>query len=387
MTHSDKLSQAIKSLHDRGARFVLCWGGDGPKPKPKAPITPHWQKIKPPVSRVLAHYPNRPLGIVPWSVQTTALDKDFGDASQLIAERPPLAELLSQRPGGLHLYYRDSEGRVNGKWKANGCSGEVRGARGYVVLWDDPWKLVSALENPPPGAVSFPADLFEAIGRPLKTAEVFDPTFSKNPKNRPDPNCPLPLNLELEGIYPGGRHSALFDAVRAWAYRQELDRDLDKWQSLVKAYAENQNKRFPVPYGAYPGDGGEVKRMADSVAGWCWSGGGPIDHSPPAQRRRGAKSGRVRRLKVRDLDAAAVQAVVVEGRSMRATAREQGRSLTAIHHVIQRDARLFARRQSWTTDRNLAIVDAYNAGETQTAIARKWGLSLRWVNAIIMGFA
>ena len=188
--------------------------------------------------------------------------------------------------------------------------------------------------------------------------------------------------------YPGGRHSALFDAVRAWAYRQELDRDLDKWQSLVKAYAENQNKRFPVPYGAYPGDGGEVKRMADSVAGMVLErGAGPIDHSPPAQRRRGAKSGRVRRLKVRDLDAAAVQAVVVEGRSMRATAREQGRSLTAIHHVIQRMPDLFARRQSWDYRPQPGNRGRLQRRETQTAIARKWGLSLRWVNAIIMGFA
>ena len=380
MTHSDKLSQAIKSLHALGAHLVLCRGGNGKHPK--APITPQWQKIKPSVSRVLAHYPNRPLGIVPWSIQTTALDKDDGDASQLIAENPPLVLMLSAIKGHLHLYYSDNEGRGSRKWEAYGCSGDVRGAKGYLLLHDDPWKLLSALENPPPDAVPFP-DLFEAIGRPLKTAEVFDPTFSKNPNNRPNPNSPLPLNLELERIYPGGRHSALFDAVRAWAYRQELDRDLDKWRSLVKAYAENQNKRFPVPYGAHPSDGGEVKRMADSVAGWCWSGGGPIDHSPPAQRRRGEKSGRVRRLKVRELDAAAVQAVVVEGRSMRATAREQGRSEKAIRHVIHRDACLFARGQACNTDRNLAIFDAANAGEIQTAISRKFRLSLRQVNAII----
>ena len=131
----------------------------------------------------------------------------------------------------MHLYYRDSKGRGNGTWEAHGCSGEVRGARGYVVLWDDPWKLVSALGNPPPGAVSFPSDLFEAVGRPLKTADLHDPTFSKNPNNRPDPNRPLIADLSLEKIYPGGRHSALFDVVRAWAYKQELGRDLEKWRS------------------------------------------------------------------------------------------------------------------------------------------------------------
>ena len=97
MTHSAAINQAIESLHDMGAFFVLCRGGDGPQRK--APITANWPKIRPPVSRVLAHYPDRPLGIVPWSVRTTTLDKDFGDASQLIAEFPPLAELLSQRAG------------------------------------------------------------------------------------------------------------------------------------------------------------------------------------------------------------------------------------------------------------------------------------------------
>ena len=210
------------------------------------------------------------------------------------------------------------------------------------MLWDDPWKLVSALGNPPPDAVPFPADLFEAIGRPLKTAEVFDPTFSKNPKNRPNPNCPLPLNLELEGIYPGGRHDALFDAVRWWAYREKPGRDLGKWRSLVKAYTERQNRRFPVPYGDHAGDGNEVERMADSVGAWVWSGGGHIDHSPPSQSLRGVKSGLVRRLKVRDLDAAAVHAVVVQRQSIRAVARAQGRSEGTIRFVVRRDAELFA---------------------------------------------
>ena len=140
---------ALRAIQRLNAHFVLCRGD-------KSPITTGWQMLRPPIARVLAHFPSGPLGIVPFSIQTTALDKDHGDASQLIAEFPPLAELLSQRPGGMHLYYRDSEGRGNGKWEAHGCSGEVRGARGYVVLWDDPWKLVSALGNPPPDAVPFP---------------------------------------------------------------------------------------------------------------------------------------------------------------------------------------------------------------------------------------
>ena len=44
----------------------------------------------------------------------------------------------------------------------------------------------------------------------------------------------------------------------------------------------------------------EVVVMALSVATWCWSGGGArwhFDHSREVQRRRGIKSGQVRRAK------------------------------------------------------------------------------------------
>ena len=44
-------------------------------------------------------------------------------------------------------------------------------------------------------------------------------------------------------------------------------------------------------------------------------------------------------------------------------------------------------RRANNAERNRTIVDAYDAGETQAAIARRCGLSRRWVNAIIRGLA
>ena len=44
-------------------------------------------------------------------------------------------------------------------------------------------------------------------------------------------------------------------------------------------------------------------------------------------------------------------------------------------------------RRAKNAERDLAIVDAYDAGETQMAISRKCGLSRQWVNAIIRGLA
>ena len=347
MTPSAKQSQekkadAIKGLHGLGAHFVLCRGGDGPKRK--AAICPRWQLIKPPVANVLAHLSDgRLIGLIPFSLKTTGLDVDRGDPARWCADYPPLAELLSEQAGRSHLYYFDDEGRRNAKWESHGCSGEIRGARGYFCLWDDEAKLYQAVTSPPPGAVKFPADLFDAVGDPIKIADVHDPTFSKNPKNRPNPNRPLPADLELERIYPGGRNDALFDAVRFRAYAENMGRSLYRWERRVIAYAENQNKRFPVPFGAHPGDGKrEVERIGLSVAGWTWSGGGPVDHSPPAQRRRGIKSGRGRRLNTKDRDAAMV-AYYVAGNSLRACAEQFGMSYFAVRHVIARDAGLLLR--------------------------------------------
>ena len=89
----------------------------------------------------------------------------------------------------------------------------------------------------------------------------------------------------------------------------------------MRVHSLEQNRRFPEPL-----DESEVKQTAYSISTWCWSGGGArwhFDHSSAAQRRRGIKSGKVRRSRNAERDAAIV-AAVKSGQSMRAVAREAG---------------------------------------------------------------
>lgn len=90
-------------------------------------------------------YPSEELfGLVPHSLSLAVLDVDHGDATTLIEKYPPLCTVETRRKGGLHLYYYCSDELGNSDWKALGCSGEVRCAKGYVVLWDAE-KLLHAL--------------------------------------------------------------------------------------------------------------------------------------------------------------------------------------------------------------------------------------------------
>ena len=73
-------------------------------------------------------------GIRPTAIGVLVVDVDHGDPSELIRLHPPLAQISSPRGGhGCHLIYREPlEGSGNRKWKAHGCSGEIRHDRGYI---------------------------------------------------------------------------------------------------------------------------------------------------------------------------------------------------------------------------------------------------------------
>ena len=101
----------------------------------------------------------------------------------------------------------------------------------------------------------------------------------------------------------------------------------------MRVHALEQNRRFPEPL-----DESEVKQTAYSISTWCWSGGGArwhFDHSSAAQRRRGVKSGKVRRARNAERDAAIVAAVEA-GQSMRAVAREWRLTENSVRHVMGR---------------------------------------------------
>ena len=273
--------ESVAYLHDRGAHFVLCDG--------KRAIWRGWQRRRPSLGLVLKH--GREIGLIPYSVGASALDIDYGDIGDLIEAKPPLVTVAS--PRGAHAYYEDITPRGNERWQAFGCQGEVRSARGYLRLYEGgAERLASAIRTTPSGTAPFPADLFEAMGveaprmLPVEAPRIF--------RVRAPDDLPI-----LTSVRPGGRNNALFEHVRYWAYPQDKGKNLDAWAERVERIASQFNELFPVSLAA-----GEVNKLAWSVASWTWSGGGPMDHSPAAQRRRGFRSGSVRRAATRERDKA-----------------------------------------------------------------------------------
>ena len=320
--------QALQAIHHAGGHFVLCL-------EDKRPVWRSWQKLRPGLDVVMAH--DGPLGLRPWSVSTTALDVDTGDPSILIEDWPPMAILSSRRAGGKHLYYSDTQGRGNAHFEAYGCAGEIRSAKGYLILWHDgAGRLADALHDPIARARRWPRDLFElaGVGAVTLPAAVKTPAYSYKPSDQSRQTWAAAGEaLELETIKRGLRNATLFDAIRFWAYSVPRGQDLEAWTRRVRVYALEQNRRFPDPL-----DESEIKQTAYSISTWCWSGGGArwhFDHSSTAQRRRALKLGRIRRARNATRDAAIVAAVEA-GQSMRAVAREYGLTARVVHHIVHR---------------------------------------------------
>ena len=322
--------QALQTIYHSGGHFVLCL-------EDKRPVWRSWQKLRPGLDVVLAH--EGPLGLQPWSISTSALDVDAGDPGELMQAWPPMAILDSRRADGKHLYYSDTEGRGNGHFKVYGCAGEIRSAKGYLILWHDgAGRLADALHDPIARSKRWPSDLFELAGLPAVTlpGAVKKPAYRYKPSDQSRHSwAAAAAALELETIKRGLRNVTLFDAVRFWAYSIPRGQYLDAWTRRVQVHALEQNRRFPQPL-----EGLEVIRTAYSISTWCWSGGGSrwhFDHSSPAQRRRGIKSGRIRRARNTERDGAIVAAVRA-GQSIKAAAREWGLARSTVQHIMGRGA-------------------------------------------------
>ena len=120
---------ALAVQHD--AHIVLadankrpCWLESGPYSWPR----------RLPAPEVIAEHRGR-FGIVPWSIRTTGLDVDDGDPQELALAVSPLVTLPTRR--GHHLYCPDTSPRGNATFATHGCRGDVRGARGYLLLHGD----------------------------------------------------------------------------------------------------------------------------------------------------------------------------------------------------------------------------------------------------------
>ena len=226
---------SIARLTDAGAHLVLCKSD-------KRPCWSGWKHRRPAVDVAAWHRAEGGLlGVIPFSLRSSVFDIDHGNPAVLLAEFEPWADLPT--PRGRHAYYDDDTPRGNAKLTARGCSGEVRSARGYVILHGNGCeRLAAALDTRADRRHRFPADLFEAAGLAPVAVEIPPPVvLAARIEAAPR------IVLHLERIFPGERGIALFDQVRYWAYDQARGPDLSGWHWRVLGYAGTQNARFPFP--------------------------------------------------------------------------------------------------------------------------------------------
>ena len=323
------IPDALQAIHHAGGHFVLCLDD-------KRPVWRSWQKLRPGLDVVLAH--PGPLGHQAVVAQlVTALDVDTGDPGELMRglaahghpQFPPVrlaGTCTTQTP----------KGRGNGHFEVYGCAGEIRSAKGYLILWHDgAGRLADALRDPVARSCRWPRDLFELAGLPAVTLQgaVKTPAYSYKPSDQSRQTwAAAAAAVELETIKRGRRNVKLFDAVRFWAYSVPRGQELEAWTRRVRVHALEQNRRFPEPL-----EESEVKQTAYSISTWCWSGGGAkwhFDHSSAAQRRRGVKSGKVRRARNRARDTA-WRAAHAAGQSMRSIAKEYGVEPSTVFRVLR----------------------------------------------------
>lgn len=139
-----------------------------------------------------------------------------------------------------------------------------------------------------------------------------------------------------------GRNVATFDWLRFYAYGQVKRWRGERTRGVYVAWLTHlYHKALEYTAGEHPQplDHREVHHIAKSVARWVWhrySAEVVSDY----QARRGRKSGRVRRQRRAERDAAIVRDVLA-GKSMRAVAREHGISDLAVRHILRRDLPLW----------------------------------------------
>ena len=75
----------------------------------------------------------------------------------LYPERRSFTNMAQEMPSrrGRHAYYDDDTPRANATWAALGCRGDIRGAKGYLVLHEDGCeRLAEALDHRVPGTAA-----------------------------------------------------------------------------------------------------------------------------------------------------------------------------------------------------------------------------------------
>lgn len=145
----------IDKLATAGAHFILC----APDKRPQGA---GWQKNGAKPGRVrewLASHSGHLYGVIPASLGCTVVDVDEGDpepvASAARELQVPALVVPTRRPGGAHVWLRATGSLGNRKFAGHGASGDIRAARGFVVLWHPnrvaAWLSETAPADPPYG--------------------------------------------------------------------------------------------------------------------------------------------------------------------------------------------------------------------------------------------
>ncbi len=319
--------EALTYLYDRGAHFVLC--------RDKRPLSGFpWRDHTPDLDCVLAHRGN--VGLIPFSVGTSALDVDKGEPTQLSMFHQPLVIVPSQRPGGEHFYYRDDTPRGNQQWSAFGCAGEVRSSKGYLILYRDaPVLLAHALANDK-AECRFPAGLLEHV-EPVDVSKL-DGVMLDDLDTADSPQLRLltPGAPVLELVQKGRRNLALFDAVRFWAYEAARGyTSYEDWLRAVGIRTLAENRRFPEPLTER-----HALSTGYSVAVWTWTtyrSGYGRGWTMEQRRRGGENKARQRRYDNRERDVEIVRRWEA-GESLKGLGRTFGLTLQGVRRIVRRDA-------------------------------------------------
>ena len=182
--------------------FRRCLDDDLCRQPAGAPMHAGYQRKRPQVADIDHHLSSGgKLGLFPFSLRLSALDLDsFPDDAATHAfmqARPPLVASPTQRPGGFHLYYSDTQPRHNGKWfdESTSCGGDVRSAHGYLVLWDPATlRILQARFQMGNQGMLFPSELLAEI--PLKAPESIPSGLTESHRKEPS-NTIVPIGCLL----------------------------------------------------------------------------------------------------------------------------------------------------------------------------------------------
>ena len=199
---------ALQALRDSGAHFVIATAD-------KQPISRKWQKTRPDFSDVERHAEDGSLiGVIPASLQCFVVDIDEGGENGVEAVRgilgEPVAVIATQRLGGFHAWYRAAAGDIrNRKWSLGDAGGDIRGSRGFVILWD-------------------PATLADGLAQHFNDAQPADPG------RLPRPTTNGKRGPEAVRTAPIGTRN---DTLNREAYKAAIDGTLD-WDAFRDAAIE-----------------------------------------------------------------------------------------------------------------------------------------------------